>query len=409
MGNHVPSGAGVSKAGPLAGYTVVELAGKGPVPFAAMLLADMGADVIRVERTGRGAALSRREVGFEVLARNRRSIGLDLKLARGRELARQLIARADALIEGYRPGVMERLGLGPDECLARNPRLVYARVTGWGREGPLAARAGHDINYLALSGALHAIGPRDGAPVPPLNLLADFGAGGMFAAFGIACGLLEAAASGQGQVVDVAMLDGLASLLHAIHGLRRTGEWTERRGVNLLDGGAPFYTTYETRDGRHVVVGPIEPEFHAEWIARLGLPPQGAGIEGDARHWPEQRERIQAIFRQRTLAQWCEVFAHGDACVTPVLTLGEAVAHEQHRERQTYVEFDGWPQAAPAPRFSRTPGSLRTAPCIPGEDTAEILRQLDVADDEIADLMARGVVSSADSERRQACNCRVAT
>lgn len=382
------------KRGPLHGYVVVEIAAKGPAPLCAMLLADMGADVIRIERMGRGSELSETEAGFNILNRNRRSIGLNLKSPEGRALALKLIGSADALLEGFRPGVMERLGLGPDECLAVNPRLVYGRVTGWGREGPLAMRAGHDINYLALSGALAAIGPRGGAPVPPLNLLADYGGGATYLAFGVVCALLEAKSSGQGQVVDVAMTDALASLMMAIQGLANAGHWRDERGNNLLDGGAPFYTTYETLDGRYMAVGPIEPEFHAQWIERLGLPPQPPGILSDPHTWPQTKSAIQAVFKQRTQAQWCAIFDHTDACVSPVLALGEAAGHPHHQARGTYVDFAGQQQAAPAPRLSRTPGSLRSGGPLAGEHAHQILEEIGIPKDEVDHLIQSGVVSA---------------
>lgn len=364
------------KSGPLAGLRIVELASKGPAPLCAMLLGDMGADVIRIERTGRGSDLSESESGFTILGRNRRSLGINLKTDAGREIASELISMSDGLIEGFRPGVMERLGLGPDEMLRRNPRLVYGRVTGWGREGPLAPRAGHDINYLALSGALAAIGTRGGPPVPPLNLLADYGGGGLYLAFGIVCALNETGRSGAGQVVDVAMTDAVASLMMAIQGLAQTGHWKEERGSNLLDSGAPFYTTYRTRDGRYMAVGPIEPEFHADFISRVGLTAQPPGIASDPSNWPEQQRLYQSIFETRTQAEWCSIFDQSDACVSPVLNLSEAPSHAHHIARGTYVKFGGLVQAAPAPRLSRTPGTLRRAAPYSGQDTDEVLREM---------------------------------
>jgi alpha-methylacyl-CoA racemase len=369
--------------GPLDGLSIVEFASKGPAPLCAMLLGDMGADVIRVERTGRGSDISESEFGFTILNRNRRSISLDLKNPAGRQVAIELVGRADGVIEGFRPGVMERLGLGPDEMLQTNSRLVYGRVTGWGREGPLAPRAGHDINYLALSGALAAIGTRGGPPVPPLNLVADYGGGGLYLAFGMVCALLEAARSGDGQVVDVAMTDAVASLMTVIQGLAQAGHWNTDRGSNLLDSGAPFYTTYRTLDGRYMAVGPIEPEFHAEFIFRLGLPPQPAGTASDPAGWPDEQDRIQAIFATRTLSEWRGVFDDCDACVSPVLMLSEAPDHPHHVARGTYSNFGGRLQAAPAPRFSKTPGTLRKPPPAPGADSDELLRELGRTDEQI--------------------------
>jgi len=372
--------------GPLHGLRIVEFASKGPAPLCAMLLGDMGADVIRIERTGRGSGMSESESGFTILHRNRRSISLDLRSDAGRAVAHELLDGADGLVEGFRPGVMERLGLGPDALLARNPRLVYGRVTGWGREGPLAPRAGHDINYLALSGALAAIGTRGGPPVPPLNLVADYGGGGLYLAFGMACALAEAARSGAGQVVDVAMTDAVASLMTVIQGLAQAGHWKEERGTNLLDSGAPFYTTYRTRDGRYMAVGPIEPEFHAEFVQRLGLPPEPAGTATDPADWPAQQRRFQAIFETRSQAEWRAIFDDCDACVSPVLSLGEAPRHPHHVARGTYVDFGGRIQAAPAPRFSRTPGTLRKTPPAPGADSDEILRELGKTGEQIQAL-----------------------
>ena len=362
--------------GPLDGLRIIEFSSKGPGPLCAMLLGDMGADVIRIERTGRGSDLSASESGFAILGRNRRSISLDLKSEAGRIIAAELLDSADGLIEGFRPGVMERLGLGPDAMLKRNPRLVYGRVTGWGREGPLAPRAGHDINYLALSGALAAIGTRGGPPVPPLNLVADYGGGGLYLAFGMACALTEAVRSGSGQVVDVAMTDAVASLMTVIQGLAQAGHWKEERGSNMLDSGAPFYTTYRTSDGRYMAVGPIEPDFHAEFIRRLGLPAEPPGTATDPADWPLLERRYQAVFETRTQAEWRAVFDDCDACVSPVLALSEAPHHPHHAARGTYVNFGGRTQAAPAPRLSRTPGTLRRIPPIPGADTDDILKEL---------------------------------
>jgi alpha-methylacyl-CoA racemase len=372
--------------GALAGFRIVEFASKGPAPLCAMLLGDMGADVIRVERVGRGSEISESESGFTILNRNRRSLGLNLKTEAGREIASELIAQCDGVLEGFRPGVMERLGLGPDELLLRNRRLVYGRVTGWGREGPLAPRAGHDINYLALSGALAAIGSRGGPPVPPLNLLADYGGGGLYLAFGMVCALIEAMRSGAGQVVDVAMTDAVASLMTVIQGLTQAGHWREERGSNLLDSGAPFYTTYRTRDGRYMAVGPIEPEFHAEFVRRLGLPEQAPGTATDPASWADQQRHHQSIFEQRTQAEWRSVFDDCDACVSPVLALSEAPGHPHHIARGTYVEFGGRIQAAPTPRLSKTPGSLRKVAPAPGADTDEVLRELGKSNEQITAL-----------------------
>jgi len=385
------------QAGPLAGIRIIEFAGKGPAPLCGMLLADLGADVIRLERPMPGSEIARAESAFDILHRNRRSIAVDLRTAGSGELARRLIAGADGLIEGYRPGVMERLGLGPDTCLADNPGLVYGRVTGWGQDGPWAGRAGHDINYLAITGALHAIGPRDGAPTPPLNLLADYGGGAMFLALGLVAALLEARQSGKGQVVDVAMVDAVASLMTAMQGLRQAGAWVEERGSNLLDGGAPFYGTYPTRDGRYIAVGPIEPQFFEQFVAGLGLDPSAFPDRMRAQNWDAQRDRIAAAIRQQPSDHWCALFEGTDACVTPVLTMSEAPSHPQNQARGTYVEFGGKLQASPAPRFSRTPGTLRSAPPAPGEHSEQILREAGYAPTEIQALRQAGVVKAAAS------------
>lgn len=376
--------------GPLAGYRIVEFEGKGPAPLCGMLLGDMGADVIRVERPSGRSDISTTEDSFSILHRNRRSIALDLRQPEAREAALRLVASADALIEGFRPGVMERLGLGPPTCLAQQPRLVYGRVTGWGQSGPLAARAGHDINYLGLSGALAAIGPRDGAPLPPLNLVADYGGGAMFLAFGLVCALLEARQSGQGQVVDVAMTDAVATLMTAIHGLHHGGHWHEARGSNLLDGGAPFYGAYATRDGGYMAVGPIEAPFFAQLVQRLGIDPHGLPDRMDPQGWPAWQQRIAAAFATRTRAEWETVFDGSDACVTPILSLSEAPRHPHHAARGTYQPLGGVTQPAPAPRFSRTPGLLRSQPPQAGEHGRELLAECGYSPAEIDALAAAG-------------------
>jgi len=359
--------------GPLNGLKVVEFVGLGPGPFCAMLLADLGAEVIRIDRPGAAGALGLPS-RFDTAARGRRSIALDLRSAAGCEAALQLAARADALIEGYRPGVMERLGLGPADCHARNPRLVYGRMTGWGQTGPLAARAGHDINYLALSGALHAIGSADGRPVPPLNLVADYGGGAMVLAVGLLAALHESRTSGQGQVVDAAMTEGASLLTTLFHGMRAAGEWTDRRGENLIDGGAPFYDTYACADGRHVAVGALEPQFQAELLQRLGIEDAALTPPIQREQWPQLRELLTTRFASRTRDAWCAVFDGSDACVAPVLDWNEAPQHPQHVARGAFIEIDGVTQPAPAPRFSRTPAGQPTAPANPGADTAQVLR-----------------------------------
>lgn len=386
--------------GPLTGFKIIEFSGKGPAPLCGMLLGDMGADVIRIERPSIASEISSTEHSFRILHRNRRSIALDLRQNAGRQVALRLLAGADALIEGFRPGVMERLELSPLNCLAANARLVYGRVTGWGQTGPFASRAGHDINYLALTGALHAIGPRGGAPTPPLNLLADYGGGAMFLAFGLVCALLEARTSGQGQVVDVAMTDAVASLMTAIQGLHNAGQWTPERGSNLLDAGAPFYGTYATRDGEYMAVGPIEPAFFAAFIERLGL--SGAGMAAtrmDPQQWESHRAQLADVFSQRTRAEWEAVFSDSDACVTPVLSIAEAPLHPHNVARGTYTRLSGAVQAAPAPRFSRTPGSLRRPAPDPGADGVSILEEVGFSASDIAALAVSGAFTPPHSNQ----------
>ncbi|HSV72052.1 MAG TPA: CaiB/BaiF CoA-transferase family protein [Methylibium sp.] len=357
--------------GPLSGLRLVEFVGLGPAPFCAMLFADLGAEVIRIDRPGAGGALGV-EPRHDLPARGRRSLVLDLRSGDAREAALQLVARADALIEGYRPGVMERLGLGPDDCLARQPKLVYGRMTGWGQTGPLAQTAGHDIDYLALSGALHAIGRAGAPPVPPLNYVADYGGGAMLLAFGLLAALHEARGSGLGQVVDAAMIDGASLLSTMFHGLRAAGQWSDQRGENLLDGGAPYYDCYACADGRHVAVGAIEPQFQAELLQRLGLAGDfTAPVERP--DWPRLRARLTSVFATRTRADWTAVFEGSDACVAPVLSFAEAPRHPQHAARGSFVEVDGLVQPAPAPRFSRTPAATPGAPARPGAHGEAIL------------------------------------
>jgi alpha-methylacyl-CoA racemase len=359
---------------------VVELAGIGPGPFAAMLLSDLGADVIRVDRPDDVDPDRFGTPHPDVLLRGRRSIAVDLKHPAGRLVVIDLVRDADVLIEGFRPGVTERLGLGPDDCLAVNPRLVYGRMTGWGQYGPNAPHAGHDIDYLALTGVLHAIGRPGQPPVPPLNLIGDFGGGGMLLAFGVVCALLAARDGGAGQVIDAAMVDGVSLLSTGILGLRRLGRWRDERGVNPLDGGAPFYDTYECADGRYLAVGAIEPRFYAELVRLTGFEePDGepaAGGHHDPRRWPAQREAWARLFRSRTRDEWARLLEHTDACAAPVLDWREAPAHPHLAARGTYVEHAGVDQPAPAPRFSATPGAIRRPPPQPGEHTDEILREL---------------------------------
>lgn len=363
----------MKRAGPLAGIRVVELAGIGPAPYCAMMLADMGAEVLLVRRGGVRPIVAGGDLAADVLGRGRCAITLDLKAAAGAERLLGIVEAADVLLEPYRPGVMERLGLGPDECFERNPRLIYARMTGWGQSGPLAARAGHDINFFALSGSLWLCGRAGEPPVANLNLVADMGGGGMMMAFAIACALIETARSGQGQAIDAAMVEGAASLAAMIHGWRAMGLWNDRRGTNLLDGGAPFYQVYATADGGFVAVGAIEPQFYALLLAGLGLEPAGLPDQNDRDQWPAMRERFAAIFSIKTRDEWAERFAATDACVTPVLSPDEAAAHPHAVHRAMFTAPDGVQQPAPAPRFSRTPGAIAGPPPIDDRDGAALL------------------------------------
>jgi alpha-methylacyl-CoA racemase len=378
--------------GPLSGVRVIELAGIGPGPFAAMLLADLGAEVIRVDRpAGRSFPVPNRDLSN----RGKRSIAVDLKHERGKEVVLRLVERSDVLLEGFRPGVTERLGLGPDDCLARNPALVYGRMTGWGQEGPLAQSAGHDIGYISVAGVLHAIGRAGGPPQVPINLLGDFAGGSMYLVVGVLAALLEARAGGAGQVVDAAIVDGAAHLSTFVHAFLAVGAWRDERGVNMLDTGAPWYDVYETADGAYMAVGAIEPQFYAEFVRRLGLqdsPGQGLPGQHDADRWPELRERFGAAFKSKTRAEWTEIFLPGDACVAPVLSLAEARTHPYNTARDVFVPgADGTPQPAPAPRFSRTPGAIGGPPATPGAHTREVLTELGFTD--VDELIAAGAVS----------------
>jgi alpha-methylacyl-CoA racemase len=353
--------------GPLAGVRVLELAGIGPGPFCGMMLADMGADILRVDR------LQSRDLGlpldpkFDVMARGRRSIAVDLKKPESTEIILTLVAKADVLIEGFRPGVTERLGLGPDACFACNPRLIYGRITGWGQDGPLAQAAGHDINYIAISGALHAIGRASQAPVPPLNLVGDFGGGALYLAFGIACALFEARTSGRGQVIDAAMCEGAASLMSFFWGQLAAGLWRDERGINALDSGAPWYDVYETGDGEHIAIGAIEGRFYAQLVDRLGLDPTTLPNPNNRARWPELRGALSDVFKQKTRDEWCKILEGSDVCFAPVLSLTEAPMHPHNRDRQTFVEREGIVQPAPTPRFSRTPGEITRGAPRPGQ------------------------------------------
>lgn len=373
--------------GPLAGLRIIEMAGIGPAPFAAMLFADMGAEVIRIDRKappGKDAFDTLKSYGF--LNRGRRSLALDLKKPEAVAALLKLVESADALIEGFRPGVMERLGLGPEVCLARKPSLVYGRITGWGQSGPLAHTAGHDIDYIALTGALHAIGKKE-QPMPPLNVVGDFGGGAMFLAFGVLAALHEAAKSGKGQVVDAAMTDGAALLTAMQYSFKAAGHWNNERENNLLDGGAPFYGTYRCAGGKWLAVGPIEPQFHDLLLDKLGLPKEEFAERWNPQAWPRLRARLEAVFATRTRDEWCALLEGTDACVAPVLDLDEAPRHPHNVARKTFVEHAGVTQPAPAPRFSRTPPEIRrAAPAAAGEHSHAVLADWGFRDDEIEAL-----------------------
>ena len=361
--------------GTLSGYKIVEFAGIGPAPMCAMLLADMGAEVLRIDRAEDAALGISMEAKYSLLSRGRKSVAIDLKKPEGVAAAMKLIEKADALLEGFRPKVMERLGLGPDECLKRNPRLIYGRMTGWGQEGPLALAAGHDINYIALSGVLASIGRKGQAPVPPLNLVGDFGGGGLYLALGVVAGLLEAQKSGKGQVVDSAMVDGAASLLTAIYGMHASGMWSDKRGDNILDTGAHFYDVYETKDGEYISIGSIEAKFYAELLKLSGLEGQEMPRQMDRKAWPDLKEKFAALFKTKTRDEWCKIMEGSDICFAPVLSMAEAPKHPHNQLRGTFVEVEGVVQPGPAPRFSRTPSKIQRPPAKPGEHTEEALRE----------------------------------
>ncbi len=379
--------------GPLTGLRIVELSGIGPAPFCAMVLADYGAEVVRVDRASGVRGGDPAGPPPHVYNRGRRSIAVDLKHPEGAGAVLRVVDRADALIEGFRPGVTERLGLGPDVCLARNPRLVYGRMTGWGQDGPYAPTAGHDINYIALAGALHPIGRHGQGPVPPLNLIGDFGGGGMLLALGVCAALLEAGRSGKGQVVDAAMVDGAALLTTMIHAFLALGIWTDERGVNSLDGAAHYYDAYETADGKYVSVGSIEPQFYAELLRLTGLTDDpGFARRDDRGEWPVLKERLAAVFKTKTRAEWCELMEGTDVCFAPVLSLREAPLHPHNVARGTFVDVAGIVQPAPAPRFSRTPAAIQRPPAHDGQHTEEVLGDWGFSADEVEKLRQSGAV-----------------
>lgn len=356
--------------GPLTGIRIVEFQGIGPGPFCGMLLSDLGADVVRIDRAGKGG---RAATPANVESRGRRSIALDLKNPDDVETALKLIEKADGLIEGFRPGVMERLGLGPDVVLARNPKLAYGRMTGWGQFGPLSQAAGHDLNYIALTGALGAMGRKGERPYPPLNLIGDYGGGALYLAFGLLAAILNARGGGEGQVIDVAMTDGAASLTSMFFGMRAMGVWSDEREDNMLDGGAHFYDTYETKDGGYVAIGSIEPQFYALLLEKAGLTDPGFQRQMDRSKWPELKAKIIDVFKTKTRDEWCEIMEGTDVCFAPVLSMTEAPEHPHNKERQTFVNYEGVTQPAPAPRFSKTPGKIQRPPASPGAHTDEIL------------------------------------
>ena len=381
--------------GPLAGYKIIEIAGIGPGPFAAMMLSDMGAEVVRVERVQAVRDATSSNANWDVMQRGRKNIAIDLKQPDGVEALLQLVERADALIEGFRPGVMERLGVGPDICLARNKKLVFGRMTGWGQDGPYANSAGHDINYIALAGALAHFGRAGEAPVPPLNMVGDFGGGGMLLAYGVVCALLDAQKSGAGQVVDAAMVDGSAILMSMFWGFKNIGMHDENaRGTNMLDTGAHFYDVYKCSDGKYVSIGSIEPQFYAQLLQLTGLASDAEfANQQDRAMWPKLKQRLTEVFATKPQTQWCQIMEGTDVCFAPVLTMSEAAKHPHNVARETFIEIDGVVQPAPAPRFSRTNGAVSHGPVAAGENTREVLQSWGVKN--VDDLIARGVAKQS--------------
>ncbi len=380
--------------GPLKGIKVLELGGIGPGPFTSMLLSDMGAQVIRIERiVASDSGVKGMDVRFNLLNRGRPSVAMDLKNPKAVEAIKRMLVNADALVEGFRPGVAERLGLGPADCLAVNPRLAYGRITGWGQDGPLANATGHDLNYIALTGALHSIGLKDGPPVPPLNLVGDFGGGAMFLAFGLVCAILESRSSGRGQVVDAAMVDGSAALMGLIYGMRAGGHWSDERGSNRLDSGTPWYAVYETLDGKYVSVASNELRFYKDMILAMGLDKEDLPDRDDPSGWPRLRQRFAEVFKQKTRDEWCEIMKDSDACFAPVLSLAEAPQHPHLKARNTFVEMDGIVQPAPAPRFSRTKPELRRGSPSEGQYDVGALAEWGLNDADVKALRAAGALA----------------
>lgn len=376
--------------GPLKGVKIVEVGGIGPGPFCSMMLSDMGADIVRVDRRGHVELF---EPKYNLLHRNRKSLCIDLKKPEGVEAVLRLIEQADALTEGFRPGVMENIGLGPDVCLQRNPKLVYGRMTGWGQDGPMAKAAGHDINYIALTGALYALGEKDRNPTPPLNLVGDFGGGGMLLAFGLVCALLETKTSGKGQVVDAAMVDGAATLMAMFYSMTAAGTWTVNREANLLDGGSHFYGVYRTKDDEFICIGSIEPQFYALLLEKTGLSDDpDFKVQMDMRKWPELKKRLTDLFLTKTRDEWCEIMEGTDICFAPVLNMNEALEHPHNKARNTFVEIEGVPQPGPSPRFSRTVPEIRKVAPAPGEDNENVLSEFGFSADEITALKEKEVI-----------------
>lgn len=382
--------------GPLEGVKIVEMAGIGPAPFCAMLLADMGAEVIRVDRltaSGIGIAVPPE---FDLLNRNKRSLGIDIKSEEGRETLLDLIAQSDVLIEGFRPGVMERLGLGPDDCLTVNPKLVYGRMTGWGQDGPLSQAAGHDINYIALTGALAAIGKQGEAPVIPLNLIGDFAGGSLYLAMGVLAAVLAVRNGGSGQVVDAAVIDGTANLLSLIYSYRQAGFWSLDRGVNVIDGGAPFYDVFETQDGKYISLGAVEGKFYREFLQRAGIADEDLPPQNNPKSWPQLKKRFADLFKTKTRDQWCELLEGTDACFAPVLDLEECISHPHNQHRGIYQSVGGVTHPAPAPRFSKTASEISSGASSIGSDSAAILKDWGLSDARIDRLVAEGIVSGGE-------------